>query len=269
MNNFSVLMSVYTKENPIFLRDCLDSIVNQTIKPTEIVVVKDGKLNQELENILTNFNEKYDFLKIYGYEKNMGLGFALNYGLNKCSNEIVFRCDSDDINNLNRFKLQLECIICRNCAIVGSNIEEFNSIPGDLKRYRNLPKSNHEISVFKHSRNPFNHMTVVFRKSIILNSGGYLDMPGYEDYYLWLRVLKTNEGFNIQSPLVYARVGNDMIGRRQGYDFMKYELKFQKQIFRDGLISSISFCKNIITRVFPRLFPKFFLSLIYKIFLRK
>ena len=112
-------------------------------------------------------------------------------------------------------------------------------------------------------------MAVAFRKSIITNAGGYLDMPGYEDYYLWLRVLKNFQGFNIQKSTVNARVGNDMIGRRQGYEFMKKELKFQKTLYFDGLITKAQFFKNSFTRIIPRLFPKIILSTIYKLFLRQ
>lgn len=112
-------------------------------------------------------------------------------------------------------------------------------------------------------------MTVAFKKDIILSSGGYMDMPGYEDYYLWLRVLENHEGYNIQKPLVHARVGNNMIGRRQGYKFMKKEINFQKQIFKEGLISKIQLYNNVFKRALPRLLPKMLLLIIYKLFLRQ
>ena len=267
--DFSVLMSVYKNEKPEFLKSCLYSIVNQSLKPTELIIVKDGTLNKGLDNILEEFSNSNDFFYIFGYEQNRGVGYALSFGLAKCNHEIIIRCDSDDINKLDRFKTQIEFINKNNYAIIGSNIEEFHSEIGDLKRYRNIPQNNVNIQKFKYSRNPFNHMTVAFRKSIIISAGGYVSMSGYEDYYLWLRVLKNHKGFNIQNNTVYARVGNNMIGRRQGYSFMIKELKFQKQILNDGLISRFQFFVNFFTRVIPRLLPITLLEIIYKFILRK
>lgn len=267
--NFSVLISVYIKENPVFLKNCLDSVFNQSSKPTEVILVKDGLLNEELDKVINSFLKDYESLKIFGYEKNKGLGYALGFGLKECSHDIVVRCDSDDINDLERFEQQVKILEKSNIAIIGSNIEEFYFSPGDAKRFRNLPQFNSGIQRFKLSRNPFNHMTVAFRKNVILSAGGYMDMPGFEDYYLWLKVLKNHEGYNIQEPLVYARIGNDMIGRRHGYEYIKKEIKFQKQILKDGLIPKLRFYENICKKVLPRLLPKRLLSVIYKLFLRQ
>ena len=269
--NFSVLLSIYKKENPVFLNEALQSILDkQIIKPNEIIIVKDGLLTHSLDLILKNFSTKYsDIVKICGYEKNRGLGYALNYGLKLCSNELIFRMDADDISIAKRFKLQLD-FMSKNSeiSILGSTIEEFNDIPGDLKRFRKVPKSSIEIDKNKLNRNPFNHMTVCFKKSHILKVGGYSHMPGYEDYYLWLRVLNFYKGHNLDKPLVYARVGNNMLGRRQGLRFFINEIKFQKAIYVDGIQSFLSFIINVILRGLPRLLPKFTLKIIYKYFLR-
>ena len=110
--NFSVLMSLYYKENHIYLREALESItILQSLKPNEIVIVKDGLLNEELNNLLIEFKKKTKILKIVGYKENKGLGYALNYGLKYCSNEIIFRMDSDDVARKNRFKVQIDAFI--------------------------------------------------------------------------------------------------------------------------------------------------------------
>ena len=111
-------------------------------------------------------------------------------------------------------------------------------------------------------------MTVAFLKSPILKCGGYKPMPGYEDYYLWMRVLKEFNGFNLSENLVNARVGNGMIARRQGFVFFTNELKFQRTLLADGLITNSVFLKNIFVRLFPRLLPKKVLELIYTKILR-
>ncbi len=269
--NFSVLISIYKKESPKYLDDCLKSIlINQSIKPSEVVIINDGHISNELRKVIVKYKKKFpNKLKNCGYAKNRGLGYALNYGLNLCSNELVFRMDADDISNKNRFKIQID-FLSKNSdiSILGSSIEEFNDIPHDLKRLRKVPTSSIEIDKNKLNRNPFNHMTVCFKKSHILKAGGYSHMPGYEDYYLWLRVLNFYKGHNLDKPLVFARVGNNMLGRRQGFRFFINEIKFQKAIYVDGIQSFLSFIINVILRGLPRLLPKFALKIIYKYFLR-
>jgi glycosyltransferase involved in cell wall biosynthesis len=270
--NFSVLLSVYKKENPFFLEQALQSISDkQSVKPNEIIIIRDGLLTDSLDIILDNFLTKYpNIIKIFGYEKNKGLGYALNYGLNKCSNEIVFRMDTDDICVSDRFEKQLRIFNDHpDLVLVGGLIEEFNNTPGDLKQIRNVPISSSQIETNKFTRSPFSHMTIAFKKSIILESEGYKDMPGYEDHYLWLRVLKKYKGYNIPEILVHARVGNDFIGRRQGITFFKNELFFQNTLLKENLQTSPYYFKHLLVRVLPKLFPKFFLKLIYKFVLRK
>ena len=205
--------------------------------------------------------------------KNSGKGIieALRLAYKKSSGSLITRMDSDDIASPLRFEKQLEVFKGNknNFAIVGSNIEEFNSIPHDLNRFRNVPSSSIEINNKKFYRNPFNHMTVAFLKSSILKCGGYKPMPGYEDYYLWMRVLKEFNGFNLSENLVHARVGNGMIARRQGFVFFANELKFQRTLLTEDLIPYSYFIKNIFLRLFPRLFPKKILDLIYTKILRK
>jgi glycosyltransferase involved in cell wall biosynthesis len=272
MNSFSVLMSVYKNENSIFLEDSLSSIlVDQTIIPNELIVIKDGDLTQELNIVLDRYVVKYPkILKVLGYSKNKGLGYALNLGLSKCSNEIIFRMDSDDIAHPKRFEKQLCAFRANsNVAIIGSNIEEFKSSPQDLNRFRNVPLSSNEINKKKLLRNPFNHMSVAFLKSAINDCGGYIPMPGYEDYYLWLRVLKKYDGLNLSDNLVNARIGNGMVTRRQGLVFFFNELQFQKRLLSDKLISFPIFLTNFFLRVIPRLLPIKILIFLYSKFLRK
>lgn len=271
MTAFSVLLSVYKNENSENLRDAIESIsVKQSIQPNEIILVKDGTLTLELEDVISELEKRIEYLKVLGYEKNKGLGFALNFGLKKCSNELIFRMDTDDIACYNRFETQLKYYKDNpGISILGTRIEEFNETPGDLKQFRNVPLSSEEVQKNKLSRNPFNHMTVLYRKSIIEAVGGYQDMPGYEDYYLWLRLLKQNKGMNIDEALVYARIGNNMIKRRHGFEFFNKEYNFQNRLLRENLITPINFSKNLILRCFPRIIPISILKIIYSKVLRR
>jgi glycosyltransferase involved in cell wall biosynthesis len=272
MIKFSVLLSVYINEKPSFLIEALNSILKtQSILPNQVVIVKDGQLNIELDKVLISFYDLYpEIFVIVGYSKNQGLGYALNYGLKYCKNEIVFRMDTDDICVSDRFEKQLQIFNdYPDLVLVGGLIEEFYTTPGDLKQIRSVPISSSQIEANKFTRSPFSHMTVAFKKSIILELGGYKDMPGYEDHYLWLRVLKNYKGYNIPEILVHARVGNDFIGRRQGLKFFQKEFFFQRTLLNEGLQTLFYFNKHLIVRVLPKLFPKFFLKLIYKFILRK
>lgn len=268
---FSVLLSIYKNEKTSFLIESLNSIYHfQKLKPAEIVLVKDGDLSYELDTTINELKNSIPILKVIGYEKNKGLGFALNFGLEFCTYELIFRMDTDDIAHSMRFEKQLKAFIADpDIAILGTNIEEFLMNPGDLKRLRLVPLTSDEINSKKDKRNPFNHMTVLFRKSVIKKVGGYHHMPGYEDYYLWLRVLKNNLGKNIADNLMYARVGNDMIGRRHGLSFAIKEFYFQNKILSEGIITTKQYVRNISLRVLVRLLPKTLLSIVYNKFLRK
>jgi len=242
----------------------------QTIKPSEIVLVEDGVLTSDLYSIINKWKSVIkEKLKIVKIPSNLGLGKALNFGLEKCTFEIIARMDSDDIADSKRFEKQLNLINKnKDISILGSNIQEFNTIPGDLNQIRKVPSNIIDINSIKKLRNPFNHVTVCFKKFAVEDVGGYKDMPGYEDYYLWMRVLKEFNGFNLSENLVNARVGNGMIARRQGFVFFTNELKFQRTLLADGLITNSVFLKNIFVRLFPRLLPKKVLELIYTKILR-
>lgn len=269
MSCFSILISVYYGENASYLFDSLESVFHQSLKPTEVILVKDGELTDELNQVINRFAERHDNMFIFGYANNRGLGYALKFGLGNCRHDIVFRCDSDDINAFDRFERQMHILDTMDVAIVGSNIEEFNFTRGDLKRFREVPEGNQEIQKIKKSRNPFNHMSVAFRKSAVVASGGYIEMPGYEDYYLWLRLLGKYQGYNIQSSLVYARVGNNMISRRQGIEFVLKEFRFQRRLVRDNLIGRRRYIINIFLRVTLRMLPPKVLKSFYNLFLRR
>ena len=269
---FTVLISVYKRENHVFLKEAIESIYyKQTLRPNEIVIVKDGYLTKELDEVLQEYKEKLpNVLKIVGYKENRGLGHALNFGLNSCTNEIICRMDSDDISTSNRFQVQIKKFEDNeNLAILGSSIEEFNKNPGDLKRERKVYITNSDIVKNMYLKSPFNHMTVVFKKTIVQKTGGYKDIFEHEDHHLWIRILKKYYGENIDQNLVFARTGNDLIGRRHGYLSFKREINFQNNLFKNKLIKTNDYLINILFRAIPKLFPKKILEIIYDRILRK
>jgi glycosyltransferase involved in cell wall biosynthesis len=269
--NFSVLLSVYYKENPIFFKESLDSIFTQTVSPTEVVLVKDGPLTSELDNVIEEYTTKYSILKIISLEKNEGLGKALNEGLKHCSHEWIARMDSDDICFPDRFEKQLQ-FLSENSEIVvlGTSMDEFNLQPGDIESIRKLPETHNKLLRFARKRNPFNHPTVMFNKKIIDDIGSYQEVPLFEDYHLWLRVIqKGYKVANLPKSLLYFRIGKDIIRRRHGWSYVKKEFYFYKKCVKENLLSRKYVYFAFFTRLPMRLMPKKILSFMYKKYLRK
>jgi glycosyltransferase involved in cell wall biosynthesis len=268
---FSVLMSVYDKENPDFLDASLRSIlVCQTLLPTQVVVVKDGPINKCLDAVLEKYKEIFPgLIDTVQLSKNMGLGVALNVGLLKCKYEIVARMDSDDISVEDRFSIQIPQIQRLECAVIGGWQQDFDKVPHDLGTVRKVPERNDQIRRFAKYRNPLNHPTVVFRKAVVERVGGYREFYFFEDYYLWYRILRSDvQIVNIPEVLLHGRVGNNMIDRRRGLKYMRSEIKLHRIMFDDGFISWPEFLVVVMFKTGARMLPKNLLSVLYSTFLR-
>lgn len=225
---FSVLMSVYYKENPEYLKLSLDSVIKQTVPAAEIVLIKDGPLTKELDDIINQYSDKYAGLfRVFSLEENVGLGKALNYGVQRCKYDLIARMDTDDIVVPERFELQVnEFIKDKELVLCGGYIAEFARDPLIISGYRKVPLTQAAILKFAKKRNPFNHMTVMFKKKAVLEAGNYQDMPYFEDYWLWVRLLQKGYAVkNIDYVLVNVRAGVDMLGRRGGWEYAKAEFK--------------------------------------------
>lgn len=267
--NFSVLLSLYFKENPSFLRQSLDSILNQTILPNEIILVKDGILTKELDEIVEEYGMKYN-IKIISLGYNQGLGKALNIGLKHCSNDLVARMDTDDISKRNRFERQIE-IFQRypDVDICSAWVDEFENNIENILSTRKLPEKHVDIKMYAKKRCPINHPVTMFRKSTVLAAGGYQHFPLFEDYYLWVRMLMNGSKFyNIQESLLFFRLSPDMFKRRGGWKYAIDELHFQQLLKRIHFISTNDFIMNIFIRFSTRIIPNSWRTFIYKKLLR-
>ena len=264
--NFSILQSVYCRDNPIFLSQSLQSIAENTLQPSTIVLVKDGQISLELENVIAEWQTKLP-LNVVGYSKNKGLAYALNYGLQFVETELVARMDSDDICYPDRFEKQItEFNKNKELALLSGYIDEFNDNVDIIVSTRTVPLEYSEIKEYLKKRNAFNHMAVMFKKSAVIESGNYQQVSYFEDYDLWIRMVQ--HGFqakNIPEKLVKARIGNDMIGRRHGFAYARHEIFFLKRQLDSGFISKKEYRKLIFLRVPVRLLPKSMLKLIYRI----
>ena len=269
---YSVLMSVYYKENPVWFKESIESILNQTVKTNDFVLIEDGPLTEELENIVLEYQKKY--LKLFNVvrlKENVGLGHALAVGIEKCKNELIARMDSDDISVPDRCEKELKMFNNQNeLDMVGSNIIEFTDNIENALAYRKLPESDSEIKKYMRRRNPFGHPSVMFRKSKVLEAGNYRPYYLCEDYDMWIRMSKINSKFyNIQEVLVYMRIGKDFYKRRGGIKYLKSILKFKNEQYKNGFYSFKDYIITAGTSTVICLMPNFIRDIFYKKFLRK
>lgn len=244
-------MSVYAKEKPEYFRLALESMINQTVKPDEIIIVQDGPLPKELYDTVWEYNKCYPkLIKIIVSEKNIGLGLALNLGLQYCRNEVIARMDTDDISLKKRCETQLRFFNENSdLDIVGGNISEFIEEEDIIIAYRNLPLTDIEIKTFMKKRCPFNHMSVMFKKDSVIKAGGYKDLFWNEDYYLWIRMAENGSVMaNTGTILVNVRAGKDMYQRRGGIRYFKSEYFIQNYMYRKKIILINEYLANIIIR---------------------
>ena len=238
----------------------------QILLPNEIIIVEDGPLNTDLYRTLDKYSAKYPaIVKRIKLSQNLGMGKAMNAGLMEASYEFIARMDSDDVSMPDRFQKQI-CFLIENPEIdvIGSLIREFLVKPGDINKKRPLPEQHDDIVKYLKYRNPINHMTVIYRRKLAIAAGGYWDNRVYEDYNLWYEMAKHGAKFyNLQESLVDARIGNNMVGRRRGADYLKNEIVFFKKLSTDKFISKPALYYNIALRVVLRLIPKGLLEWVY------
>ncbi|GAE28186.1 glycosyltransferase [Halalkalibacter wakoensis JCM 9140] len=270
--DYSVLMSVYHKENPTYFRTSIESMINQTLPPNQIVIVKDGKLTDELNEVIKEYELFYpNMFTIVPLNNNVGLGSALNEGLKQCRNELVARMDADDISVRERCELQVqEFINNSNLSIVGAIIDEFYEDPNDIVSSRVVPTSHKDILKFSRRRNPFNHPTVMYKKSEVLCCGGYGKYRRNQDLDLFVRML--NSGYiaaNIGKALVLFRANEDNLKRRKSWEKCKSYISMIYNFWKLGYSSLFDLIVVTTSQIIVFLAPLWFLEWLSNTFLRK
>ena len=268
-------MSVYGKDNTAFFKEALLSVsLKQTLKPSQIVIVEDGPVPAETEMVIKDVTSQIPECEFTIIRKavNAGLAAALNSGLKACKYEWIARMDSDDISRPDRFEKQFNYInLHPETDCIGGAIAEFHDTPGDMQSERHVGLNEKEIREMAKSRTPMNHVTVMYRKSTILNVGGYCENFGkLEDYKLWVDLLGINAVLtNINDIIVYVRTGNGFISRRSNRrEICDWDM-LQDYLLKNNIITRITALKN---RIYIRSFiymPGWLKVLVYKFFLRK
>lgn len=269
---FSVLMSVYKRENPQFLDQSLDSIENQTVIPTEIIMVEDGPISKELDNIISRHRNNFvnDFKMIKSI-RNQGLGASLQLGTEFVSTNWIARMDSDDISVSNRFELQLNEIMKKpDLAVIGGQIQEFSGDVKNIVGHRKVPTKNELLRQFVKWRNPFNHPTVLVNKKALNAVGGYMPYGNLEDYYLWSRIIAHNYLVeNINDFIVYMRVDDGMYRRRGKIGNIIYFYKLRHFMYKKSLVTHFEAIIGDLLMTTNIIMPNCLRSFIYKKFLHK
>lgn len=268
---YSVLMSVYHKERPEYLKQAIESIQVQSLSTNDFVLVCDGPLNDELDAVIqTKQLEMGENLNVVRLAKNGGLGNALNEGIKHCKNELVARMDSDDIAYPDRCEKQIAVFNTHSeVSICSGIVEEFTTDPNTVDTRRVPPETNAEIIEFAKKRSPFNHPCVMYKKSAVKAVGSYQDFYLLEDYYLWLRILMAGyQSYNIQEPLLHMRAGSDMYKRRAGWKYAKTQAKLFKFMKQQGFIGNGQYIKSCVIRSGSALAPNWLRKFMFERVLR-
>ncbi|MBR4925217.1 MAG: glycosyltransferase [Prevotella sp.] len=273
---FSIAMAVYKNDAPDYLRDALKSVIDQTLKPSEIVIVGDGPISEECKKTIEDMSHEAQHegidLVFLPQEENNGLGASLRLAVEHCRYDYIARMDADDLALPYRFEKQMKCFDeDPELSIVGGMITEFEGNPENIMDKRVLPLSDSEIKEFMKSRCGVNHVTVIFKKADLLKAGNYNDEYRQEDYYLWARMIKAGCKFrNIPDIVVNVRSGRDQFARRSGGSYYRDHMEIFKYMRREGIITYPRLVYNGIVRgLVQYVFPNRLRTFTYQHMLRK
>lgn len=245
-------MSVYKNDKPDEFVEAVHSIYNnQTVKPSEIILIEDGPISKELDEAVRTICNEISAIKLIIFAENRGHAAARQSGLCNSTNELVAIMDSDDIAEPCRFERQLAYMEKHpEVTVVGSVINEFiGGWPSNVVASRIVPEKDEEIKDYLRSRCPMNLQTVMYRKSKVMEVGGFIDWFCEEDYYLWVRLcLAGHKFYNIQTPLVQVRVGKEMYQRRGGMKYFLSEARLQRYMWKHRIIGINKFVYNVLIR---------------------
>ena len=270
---FSVLMPIYIHEKDNELRLAIDSVINQTLMPDEILIIADKDIPQNTRDILNEYKSKYpEIFNPVILTEDASVGKARAISVQKAKYNIIANMDADDISRNDRFEKQIQFLKENpDVDVVGSCITEFENLPENIYAKRDVPLLHKDIYKYCKFRNPINNMTVMCRKDAVIEAGNYKDLKEFEDYELWSRmIIKGYKFANLSDYLINARAGKEMIVRRQGLNvYFKYEYPLFLSFYKQKFITSEEFFKAIISKYFLRVIPNWLKGFIYYNFLHK
>lgn len=258
---FSLLLPVYAGDTAKHLdRAFRSSVHQQTVPPSEVVLVQDGPVGAELvAKIAELIADSPVPVRLVPIPQNVGLARALTLGLAECANDVVARMDADDISLPERFAVQVP-LIAQGHDLVGSGMYEFTEDEAGtetLGSTRNPPTASADIARIARFHDPFNHPTVVYTKSAVTRAGGYGPPALMEDYFLFARMIADGaHTCNSAQWLVMYRVSSGAYKRRGGLALLSSELELQREMRRIGFTSRTQWLRNVAVRGGYRLIPQ-------------
>jgi len=269
MQGFSVVMSVYANDDPVFFKEAVGSLMSQSNLPSEIIITVDGPVDKKLDTEIKKISQ-IPIVKILRLKTNVGLCVARKKAIELISCKIFAVMDSDDIALPSRFEKQLPLLISGKVDVVGGWIEEFDRTPGDLGKVREVSTEHQDILKFCKWRNPINHVTLMFNKEAYDRVGGYSSIREFEDWELIIRMLIDGAIIrNVPEVLVNVRAGNSMIERRRTLPQFKRGVQLVFFMYEQGFVNIFVLCVSIIIRVVLRILPISFTAFVYRRFLRR
>jgi len=268
---YSVLLTVYKSDNPEYFRLSLESMLNQTVPSNDVVVVKDGPVTDSIQSVIDELSEKNPSIHPLQLEKNMGLGLALNEGLKLCKNELIARMDSDDISLPERCEKQIALFESDSeLDIVGCPVKEFVGTTDNVVGKRDVPLDNTTIHKYNRRRDPFNHPTVMYRKSKVMKYGPYSDYRKNQDTDLWIKLLSNGcKAANCPEYLLMFRFDEGTYKKRKSWVNTKLLIEIRKKAWKSGYCSLADYlfvaCAQLGIYILPEAFQKF----VYAKMLRK
>ena len=264
--DFSVLLPVYHKVVPYEFDLALKSINDNSLRPSQVIIVIDGPVSEEIESVIVrNMLPNYVVVRM---PRHLGIVAALNLGLEYCKTELVARCDADDVNRIDRFELQLNAFLRDDkIDVCGGQVLEISESGAFMKE---VPVTDFEIKRFLRRRNPINHMTVMYKKSAVAGVGRYPDIKFREDYALWAKLASNQANFfNLTDVLVEVKGGLDMYKRRGRASDIFYEVKLQNFLYSHKIINFAQYGQNLIIRGANLFLPSVVRAHFYKSYLRR
>lgn len=265
-------MSIYKNEKAEYLQQAIDSMLQQSVFPDEIVLVKDGPLTDELDNVVGTYVKEFpNLFTIVVNEQNLGLGLALNNGLKACRNELVARMDTDDVSRKNRCELQLQAFANNpELDIVGAAVEEFSIDTNIIDSVKIPPKTQTEIYEFAKRRSAFSHPVVMYRKSSVLKFGGYSELRRNQDVDLFGRMLFGGcKALNLDEFLLLFRADDKLSRRRKSWQNSWSYIATIRKFWKMGYSSFWDYAIVAIAQTGMYLMPIKVQNFVYKRFLRK
>jgi glycosyltransferase involved in cell wall biosynthesis len=266
MENYSILTTLYKNDSPEFLKQSIDSMLAQTVLTNDYVIVADGPLTEELDEVLVGYENTHNFFNIVRLSENGGLGVALREGLKYCKNDLVARLDADDLSMPTRCEKQLALFDSDpDLVIVGSDMYEFDSNPDEITDLKHMPSSPEQIYKYGKRRNAFNHSSVMYRKSVIEEHGSYSTMRRSQDIELFSKILYAGcKCRNINEPLIKFRCGDTRVKRKKKWSNVKSDLRIFKNNYKMGYAGFGDYLYVVITQIGFFILPTKLAGYLYK-----